>query len=105
MTGSLIHRSTLAFLKDLAGNNNRDWFNRHRAEYELALDDVRRFFDEVIARLNAHDLIETPSATDALFRIYNDLRFSKDQTPYNPRFAGTFARTKPMLRGGYYLWI
>ena len=101
----MIHRSSLAFLKNLSRNNNRDWFNAHRPEYELALANSRAFFDEVIARLNTHDRIETPSAKQAMYRIYRDLRFSKDDTPYNPRFGSYFARTKPMLRGGYYLWI
>ncbi|MEO8502200.1 MAG: DUF2461 domain-containing protein, partial [Vicinamibacteria bacterium] len=65
-----------------------------------------QFFDDVIYRLNRHDRIETPSAKNALYRIYNDMRFAADGTPpYNPRFAGHFSRTKPMLRGGYYLWI
>ena len=101
----MIHRSTLDFLKRLARHNNRDWFNAHRNEYEAALSDAQQFFDEVIDGLNRHDRIETPSAKQALYRIYRDVRFSADDTPYNPRFAGHFSRTKPMLRGGYYLWI
>jgi uncharacterized protein (TIGR02453 family) len=55
--------------------------------------------------MNTHDQIETPSGKKSLYRIYNDVRFSKDKTPYSPRFAGYLKRTKPMLRGGYYLWI
>lgn len=101
----MISKSTLAFLKNLSRNNDREWFNAHKGEYLLAHENARQFFDEVLARLNAHDRIETPSAKKSLYRIYNDVRFSKEKTPYNPRFAGHFARTKPMLRGGYYLWI
>ena len=101
----MIHRSTLDFLKNLSLNNNRDWFAAHKAEYQAALENAWQFFDDVIDRLNTHDRIETPSAKKALYRIYNDLRFAKDDSPYNPRFAGHFARTKPVLRGGYYLWI
>ena len=102
----MIHGSTLEFLKNLARNNNRDWFAAHKAEYQAALENAWQSFDDVIYRLNTHDRIETPSAKNALYRIYNDMRFAKDDTPpYNPRFAGHFSRTKPLLRGGYYLWI
>ena len=102
---AMIRKPTLDFLRNLARNNDREWFGAHRDQYQLALENASQFFDEVIAKLNTHDRIETPSAKQALYRIYKDVRFSKDNTPYNPRFAGQFARTKPMLRGGYYLWI
>lgn len=52
-----------------------------------------------------HDRLETPSGKKSLYRIYNDVRFSGDKTPYNPRFAGYLKREKPLLRGGYYFWI
>ncbi len=101
----MIRKTTLDFLKNLARNNDREWFAAHKDQYQLALTNASQFFDEVIAKLNTHDRIETPSAKQALYRIYRDVRFSKDSAPYNPRFAGHFSRTKPMLRGGYYLWI
>jgi uncharacterized protein (TIGR02453 family) len=40
-----------------------------------------------------------------LYRVYRDVRFSKDKTPYNARFGGYLRRVKPWLRGGYYFWI
>jgi uncharacterized protein (TIGR02453 family) len=40
-----------------------------------------------------------------MFRIYRDVRFSKDKTPYKPHFAGSYSRTGKRLRGGYYLRI
>ena len=101
----MIRQTTLEFLRNLSRNNDREWFAAHKDRYQFALTNASEFFDEVIAKLNTHDRIETPSAKQALYRIYKDVRFSKDRTPYNPRFAGHFSRTKPMLRGGYYLWI
>ena len=101
----MIRKTTLDFLRNLARNNDREWFAAHKDQYQLALENASQFFDEVIAKLNTHDRIETPSAKQALYRIYRDVRFSKDSTPYKPRFAGHFSRTKPLLRGGYYLWI
>jgi uncharacterized protein (TIGR02453 family) len=61
--------------------------------------------DHLILLMSKHDRIETISGKKALYRIYNDVRFSKDKSPYNPRFAGYMRRTKPLLRGGYYIWI
>jgi uncharacterized protein (TIGR02453 family) len=105
MSSSIIQRSTLQFLKNLSGNNDRDWFNANKEHFHKAQENVEVFFDQLIAKMNTHDQIETPSGKKSLYRIYNDVRFSKDKSPYNPRFAGYLRRTKPMLRGGYYFWI
>jgi uncharacterized protein (TIGR02453 family) len=101
----IIRKSTLDFLRNLARNNNRDWFNAHKDHYLLAQENMIGFLDRLLLKLNEHDQIETPSGKKSLYRIYNDVRFSDDKTPYNPRFAGSFKRTKPLLRGGYYFWI
>src|SRR5258708_6871958 len=100
-----IKKSTLVFLKKLSGHNNRDRFNANKDQYEQAKENVEQFCDALIQRMNAHDQIETPSGKKALFRIYNDVRFSPNKDPYNPRFAAYFKRVKPMLRGGYYFWV
>jgi uncharacterized protein (TIGR02453 family) len=100
-----IEKSTFLFLKRLSANNDREWFNDHKGDYEKAKLNIESFVDSLLARINTHDDIETPSAKKSLYRIYNDVRFSDDKTPYNPRFAGYFKRRKPFLRGGYYYWI
>ena len=102
---ALIHKATISFLKDLSKNNNRDWFNDNKQHYLQAQENVVYFFDQLIAKMNTHDRLETASGKASIYRIYNDVRFSKDKTPYNPRFAGSLKRKKPQLRGGYYLWI
>jgi uncharacterized protein (TIGR02453 family) len=101
----IIKKATLDFLKKLSVNNNRDWFLQHKVQYEQAKENAEDFVDALIAQMNQHDDIETPSAKKSLYRIYNDVRFSKDKSPYNPRFAGYLRRRKPALRGGYYFWI
>lgn len=105
MKAAVVEKSTLGFLGSLARNNNRDWFMSHRDQYEAALQNVSTVIDALIVNMNQHDQIETPSGKKALYRIYNDVRFSKDTTPYSPRFAGYLKRVKPQLRGGYYFWI
>lgn len=100
-----IQKSTLSFLQKLSTNNNRDWFNSHKEQYEQAKENAEQFVDALISNMNKHDQIETPSGKKSLYRIYNDVRFAKDKSPYNPRFAGYLKRNKPLLRGGYYFWI
>jgi uncharacterized protein (TIGR02453 family) len=102
---SIIQTDTMGFLKKLAKNNNRDWFEKHKEDYLQAQQNLISFADALIAEMNKHDQLETPSGKRSLYRIYNDVRFSKDKTPYNPRFAGYLKRLKPSLRGGYYYWI
>jgi uncharacterized protein (TIGR02453 family) len=100
-----IEKATLTFLKELERNNNREWFTTNKSRFLEAQANVIQFLNELIVRMNQHDRLETPSGKESLYRIYNDVRFSKDKTPYNPRFAGNLRRQKPMLRGGYYFWI
>lgn len=100
-----IQPSTLRFLKDLAKNNNRAWFADHRDQYLAAQSAMIAFIDQLILMMNKHDELETESGKKSLFRIYNDVRFSKDKSPYNPRFAFSLKRATKLKRGGYYMNI
>lgn len=96
-----ISKSTLNFLEALKENNNRDWFNEHKPEFQIEQKKVKDFYNAILERLKTHDDIDKFK----LFRIYRDVRFSKDKTPYKPHFAGSFSRATKRLRGGYYLRI
>lgn len=61
------------------------------------------FVDELLAKMREVDQLSNESGKKSLMRIYRDVRFSKDKRPYDPRFAGSFSRIKPALRGGYFL--
>lgn len=101
----ILEKSTLNFLKDLKRNNHREWFQKNKEKYIAAQLNVVSWLDELITLMNQHDQLQTKSGKEALYRIYNDVRFSDDKTPYNPRFAGNLKRVKPYIRGGYYFWI
>lgn len=100
-----IEKSTIKFLSDLKKNNNRDWFQQNKSRYEQAHQNVIEFSENLLLRMAKHDNIETPSGKKALFRIYRDVRFSKDKSPYKTWFAGGFKRATKELRGGYYFHI
>jgi uncharacterized protein (TIGR02453 family) len=103
MTSSqTIPRSAFSFLKDLKANNNRPWFEAHKDDYIQNLAALETFADELLASLNGHDLIETPSGKKSLYRIYRDVRFSKDKSLYKTNWGGHFRRSGRQRRGGYY---
>ncbi|MEM6525899.1 MAG: DUF2461 domain-containing protein [Bacteroidota bacterium] len=98
-------KNCLDFLKTLKANNNREWFNSNKNLYLKAHSNLIEFADELLSLLNAHDQIETATGKKSLFRIYRDVRFSKDKTPYQTHFSGGFRRATAHLRGGYYFRI
>jgi uncharacterized protein (TIGR02453 family) len=97
-----IKKDSIDFLKALAKNNNREWFNEHKDEYLAAHENMIAFADALIKEMNKHDNLETSSGKDSLFRIYKDVRFSKEKIPYNTHWSGAFKRATKKLRGGYY---
>jgi len=101
----VIKKGSLDFLKTLSKNNNRDWFNNHKDLYLEAHSNMVNFADALLFEMSKHDELETPSGKKALFRIYKDVRFSKDKTPYNIHWSGAFKRATNKLRGGYYFNI
>lgn len=96
-----LEKATLQFLNYLKENNNRDWFAENKSDYDVALANAKNIYATIRNGLEAHDEIDKFK----LFRIYRDVRFSKDKTPYKPHFAGSFSRKGKELRGGYYLRI
>lgn len=96
-----ISKDTLEFLKTLEQNNHRDWFNDHKTEFQNIETHVKKVYNLVFENLKNHDDVDAFK----MYRIYRDVRFSKDKTPYKTHFGGSFHRSKPQLRGGYYLQI
>ncbi len=100
-----IKPETLSFLKDLKKNNNRIWFAEHKPQFQKLNEEFIEFANVLLAELKNHDNIETPSGKKSVYRIYRDIRFSKDKTPYKKHFSGSFKRATKELRGGYYFHI
>jgi len=96
-----ISKTTLNFLKELKQNNTREWFNEHKPAFQIEQVKAKEFYNALMEGLQTHDEIESVK----IFRIYRDVRFSNDKTPYKPHFAGNFVRGTKRLRGGYYLRI
>lgn len=102
---SAIQQSTIDFIKKIKVNNNRDWFIENKAAYQKENELFISFADDLLVGMNKIDHIETPTGKKSVFRIYRDVRFSKDKTPYKNHFSGSFKRATKELRGGYYFHI
>ena len=89
------------FLKKLKKNNNRPWFKDNKSTFDTHNSNVKKYFSNFFD--NNKDQFKWESFK--VFRIYKDVRFSKDKTPYKTHFAIAFHRTKPKYRGGFYIHI
>ncbi|OAX79010.1 hypothetical protein ACJ72_06674 [Emergomyces africanus] len=89
-----IHPNTMLFLKDLKANNQREWLKMHDADFRTSKRDWDTFVESLTEKIMEKDstIPELP-AKDLVFRIYRDVRFSNDPTPYKPHFSAAWSRT------------
>jgi uncharacterized protein (TIGR02453 family) len=103
----MIRTETLSFLGRLAKNNNKPWFDKHRDDYAVAKEDHEQMITSVLAGLSTTDpVFKDQKAKDCIFRIFRDVRFSKDKTPYKAHFGAFFSIGGRKFPGaGYYLHL
>jgi uncharacterized protein (TIGR02453 family) len=104
----MIQRHTFEFLKDLVENNNREWFQANKERYEAARENVIEFTAGWIKLLHKidPDIDDALEAKKCVMRIYRDIRFRIDKTPYKNNF-GVSIPTNGLKAGRaeYYLQI
>jgi len=90
-----IHPNTMLFLQDLAKNNDREWLKMHDPDFRQSLKDSNDFFEKLQEKIIEIDetIPELPILKHVVFRIYRDVRFSKDQTPYKNYYSAAWSRT------------
>lgn len=106
-TPQTIHPNTLLFLGDLHGNNDREWLKMHDADYRASQSDWNSYVESLTEKVIEKDetIPELPPK-DLTFRIYRDVRFSPDPTPYKTHFSAAWSRTgRKGPYAGYYLQI
>jgi uncharacterized protein (TIGR02453 family) len=103
----MLQASTLKFLKDIKKHNNKPWFEKNKSLYLVAKEDVEHFIEQVIAGLGKTDAeIASLQPKDCTYRIYRDVRFSKDKTPYKIHMGAYLNKGgKKMPTAGYYLHL
>jgi uncharacterized protein (TIGR02453 family) len=106
-----ISPALFVFLRELKKNNNREWFQENKKRYEMVVKEpLLEFisdFGERIPAISPHITAIPRASGGSLFRIYRDLRFSKDKTPYKTAAAIQFRheRGKDVHAPGYYLHL
>lgn len=101
----MLAKETIDFLKTLDKNNNRDWFNANKADFQKANDNVIAVTGELIGRISKFDNeVSGIDPKSCVFRIYRDIRFSKDKSPYKTNLGAFIAPggKKTMLPGYYF---
>lgn len=106
----MITPSTFQFLKDLKTNNNREWFTANKPRYDAAKKEFEEFINVLIPKLAVFDKsIGHLTAKDCVFRIYRDVRFSKDKSPYKTHLGAYISKAgkKTDVHGnaGYYIHL
>ena len=97
----------LNFLRQIAANNNREWFQAHRDEYEAVRKDFNNGIAQAITAITEFDdEIAHVQVKDCVYRFNRDTRFSPDKSPYK-RHLGAYIcmKGKKALRGGYYIHL
>lgn len=100
-----ITRHTFNFLQELKSNNHKEWFTANKERYEHSKNELCSFADDIIAIVNSFDVIENLNGKKSLYRIFKDVRFSKDKTPYKSHWSGYLRRAGAERRGGYHFSI
>lgn len=103
----MLQAATLKFLKQLSKNNNKTWFDGHRDDYMAAKEDFEASVDEILHGLSGIDpVFKEQKAKDCIMRIFRDIRFSKDKTPYKTNLGAGFSKGgRKFMGAGYYLHI
>ncbi|MEO8712958.1 MAG: DUF2461 domain-containing protein [Parafilimonas sp.] len=86
----MLQTSTLQFLKQLAKNNNKEWFDANRKKYDAAKADYIDSVQKIINEFSKTDAtLSAVEARKCLFRINRDIRFSRDKSPYKTNFGAS----------------
>lgn len=89
---SLISKETLYFLKQIANHNNKPWFEKNRSLYERSRAEYVAFISKLLEGIRKIEVIPEKEPVKYVQRIYRDIRFSKDKTPYKIFFSSIVER-------------
>lgn len=102
-----MNKSTLQFLKNLKANNNKEWMDANKNEYQHAKAEFEEFVTQLISSLGKmDDALANLQAKQCIFRLNRDIRFSNDKSPYKTNFGAAFSRGgKKFMGAGYYFHL
>jgi uncharacterized protein (TIGR02453 family) len=103
----MIEKSVFEFLSKLKKNNNKEWFDKNRPQFEIVKKNHKEFISELISSIAKFDpAVKTLEPKDCIFRINRDIRFSNDKTPYKINMGASIAPGgKKSFTAGYYIHL
>ena len=104
----MLPKEFFQFFKGLEKNNNKEWFDDNRKDYEKFVKvPFREFVQDTIDAIRTVEPELQQDAKDAIFRINRDIRFSKDKTPYKTHMSAHISRfgRKAIGSPGFYLQV
>ena len=104
-TNQVSAMSFYQFLTDLSQNNNREWFEKNKAQYETARAEAEALVARCIAEIAKFEDLGSLKPKDTMFRIYRDVRFSKNKDPYKINFSALIGRSGRKEMAGYAYYV
>jgi uncharacterized protein (TIGR02453 family) len=103
----MLAKETLDFLKKLDRNNNREWFQANKKAFEAAQDNMTAFAGYLIGQIGKFDeAVDSIDPKSCVFRIYRDVRFSKDKSPYKVNLGAYISPGgRKSMQPGYYFHL
>ena len=102
---SQLKKESFDFLDDLKLNNNRPWFEENKNRYEATKEDFTEFIAALLPKIYSIEPIPLKEPKKYLFRIYRDVRFSKDKSPYKTNMGASIERGPEGKMCGFYLHL
>ncbi|NCX95532.1 MAG: DUF2461 domain-containing protein [Chitinophagia bacterium] len=103
----MLQATTFQFLTDLSANNHKTWFDANKERYTKAKDNIEQIVSQLLVEMAAYEpALANVTAKDCIMRIFKDVRFAKDKTPYKTNFGAAFSKGGKNFTGaGYYLHL
>jgi uncharacterized protein (TIGR02453 family) len=101
----MIQQSTLDFFKEIKENNNKPWFEQNKPRYEAAKANYLSFIEELLVEIRKTEPIYEKDLKKYASRIYRDIRFSKDKSPYKNNISSLIERAPDYKKCPFYLHI
>src|SRR5574344_204710 len=100
-------KEIIAFLKDLSNNNNKEWFNANKDRYISVQAKFNEIVEQIIGGIQEFDSsVSGLTVKDCIYRIYRDIRFSNDKSPYKTHMGAYICPGgKKSGYSGYYFHI
>ena len=98
---------TFSFLRQIKENNNREWYHANKSTYQDAKQEFEHFIELLIHESTNFDAsLKGLTPKDCIFRIFRDVRFSKDKSPYKTNFGAFLVPGgRKSMHAGYYLHL